>query len=523
MNRLINVPPLAPAEVAAQENWALLTVGKYGYVSLPSTGWEQLSGYTTEDLKELSLKEMVVEEEQQQFEDDIRSLKDAPLPCPLKFNIVNGKGEKQLVEWNAFRVPEADIITGPIQIGETPTPSKQGQGQQCLLHITKAASNVTDITVFAKEVASRLGEMFGAGLVYIRQVSPERKTLGLFARSGLQLNAKELMTNDSTTLESSRPECLPLNDKLIPAHLREQGIASGMCLMLSIGNKQFGNLGVFNDGRRVYKGWEVDLLRSVAEIFAQTHQRLMLEKQLGKVDKLLEGKVEERSKVLKNTIKELSSFNASVSHDLRTPVRSVQIFAHMIKVHSGHLLDESSSDLLNRIINSTEEMSELIDELLQLAQGDKKELNKVTVDTQELWEETIEQVLLQYQMRRGELEVVMNRAIPAMSGDRSMLKQVLINLFANAIKFSRVKNRPIIQIGYSEEHKAHFIKDNGVGLSAEEKEKIFMAHKLSKDSTDRAGGMGLTIIQRVINRHGGKVWVEGEKEVGTTFYFSLPA
>lgn len=252
-------------------------------------------------------------------------------------------------------------------------------------------------------------------------------------------------------------------------------------------------------------------------------ERIANEKEMRRMNDELEKRVAERTENLTLINRELESFSYSVSHDLRAPLRHIIGFIKLLETQSADVLNEKGKHYLQVIAESAEKMGVLIDQLLQLSRTGRQELNKTQVIMNTLVKEVIS----------GLSSETSNRTItwviddlPETRADSSMLSAVLTNLIGNALKFTRNRENTCIHIGsFAGEKKnetVYFVKDNGVGFDMKYQDKLFGVFQRLHNSNDFEGtGIGLANVQRIINRHGGNVWAEGEIDRGASFYFSL--
>jgi len=246
------------------------------------------------------------------------------------------------------------------------------------------------------------------------------------------------------------------------------------------------------------------------------------EHELGILNDKLEQKVMERTSMLESANKELETFNYSVSHDLRTPLRSIDIFAYFLEKNHKQILDKDGLENIRQIRQSIIKMSALIDNLLIFSKIGRWDKKSDIINTKELVEEIIKEIeeredISQYKIVLGDL--------PNLFGDYKMFRQAFMNLLSNAIKFSKVRKKPQIEFFGSEEEKSITIgiKDNGVGFSMEFKDKLFKALKrLHSDEQFEGSGIGLAIVERIVKRHNGTIWADSTEQKGTTFFFSIP-
>lgn len=220
--------------------------------------------------------------------------------------------------------------------------------------------------------------------------------------------------------------------------------------------------------------------------------------------------------------KDLESFSYSVSHDLRAPLRAINGFITLLSQRNTDL-DDESKQFIQIISGNAQKMGHLIEDLLAFSRMGKKELNKTNTDMNALLQDVLSGINIHEWNKNTKLET--GNMLPAYC-DETLLKQVFFNLVSNSVKYSRTKENPIIEIGSyaGEKENIYFVKDNGVGFSMEYYPKLFQAFQRMHSAQEFEGtGVGLAIVQRIIVKHGGRVWAEAEVNKGASFYFSLPA
>jgi light-regulated signal transduction histidine kinase (bacteriophytochrome) len=247
------------------------------------------------------------------------------------------------------------------------------------------------------------------------------------------------------------------------------------------------------------------------------------------VQKLSDAKIRELNLALKTQVeqlaasnRELEAFSYSVSHDLRAPLRHIIGFVDLLNSKGMAALDEKSRHYLEVITEAAKKMGNLIDDLLAFSRMGRAEMMKTRVDFGSLVRNTVKELAEEANEREIEWEIAM---LPDVVGDSAMLRQVVFNLLANAVKFTRPRARARIEIGaLDQEHETHFyVRDNGVGFDRAYINKLFgLFQRLHKPEEFEGTGVGLAIVQRIIMRHGGRVWAEGTVDGGATFWFSLP-
>ncbi|MCE5266122.1 MAG: PAS domain S-box protein [Deltaproteobacteria bacterium] len=233
--------------------------------------------------------------------------------------------------------------------------------------------------------------------------------------------------------------------------------------------------------------------------------------------------LQERTKQLEDANRELESFSYSVSHDLKTPLRTVEGFSRMFLKKYGGGLGEDAVRMLGVIHDGTERMGVLIDNLLSYARVLRSGMAAAAIDMTQCAGEVRDEIRAAYPER--EMEIRIARLLPGY-GDRTLIRQALHNLLSNAVKFTKHRKPAVIEIGSSAEDGSvvYCIKDNGAGFDMAYYHKLFgVFQRLHSVGEYEGTGVGLAIVQRIVQRHGGRVWAEGEVDKGACFYFSLPA
>ncbi len=219
--------------------------------------------------------------------------------------------------------------------------------------------------------------------------------------------------------------------------------------------------------------------------------------------------------------KELETFSYSVSHDLRAPIRAINGYSSILQeIYSGKM-DSEGLGALQSIKHNSKRMGELIDDLLAFSRLGRKEISVAEINMNALVKSIKEEDTAS---DSSKIIFTIHDLIPT-KGDPSLIKQVWINLISNAIKYSQKKTKTHIEIGSSVKNNfiEYYIKDNGVGFDMQYYEKLFgVFHRLHSQEEFEGTGIGLAIVQKIINRHKGTVWADSKVDEGATFYFSLP-
>ncbi len=320
------------------------------------------------------------------------------------------------------------------------------------------------------------------------------------------------------------PLMLPWRDKAL-----EHGFRSSAALPIRAGSRVIGAFTTYSSTPQFFTGEEINLLSSLAEDIAfaiesgaNEKKRLEAEDALRRLNEELEQKVIDRTVKLESANKELEAFSYSVSHDLKAPVRIIDGFSRILLEDHADNLDDIGKNLLKLIRGNTKKMDELIGGLLALSHAGRQELRISVIDMKGLARSVFEELKAGDQERKIKCEI---GTLPSVQGDHVLIRTVFTNLLSNAIKFTGRKDKAVLEVGGGSEgdENIYYVKDNGAGFNMEYADKLFGVFQRLHSSKEFEGtGVGLSIVRRIIQRHGGRVWADSKVNEGTTIYFALP-
>ncbi|HLP22112.1 MAG TPA: ATP-binding protein [Chitinophagales bacterium] len=261
--------------------------------------------------------------------------------------------------------------------------------------------------------------------------------------------------------------------------------------------------------------------RALAEA-KEKQEKQQAQNELLKFNAELEERVARRTAELTEANQALEAFSYSVSHDLRAPLRSIIGFAKIIQTEHRDSMNADALELFEYIEKSSKRMSAIIDDLFKLAKFGKEKLVYIPIDMNELVSSVWDNILFSAP-HKAKLEIA--GKLPVVVADSSMIEQVLVNLFSNAIKYSSKKESPVVIVGCNQTDKdiTIYIRDNGAGFDMASYDRLFGAFQRLHGAKDFEGiGLGLLLVKRIVERHNGSVRAEGVVNEGATFYFTLP-
>lgn len=261
---------------------------------------------------------------------------------------------------------------------------------------------------------------------------------------------------------------------------------------------------------------QIELSSEVGKLEEEKIQKEMLKA----MNEALEQRVLERTAELETTNKELESFNYSISHDLRAPLRIIQGYGKMLIKTAATKLDESEMENIKDMVGNARRMGTLVDDLLDFSRLGRTQLTKTQVNMDEVVKNVIKEIKTS-DPNSAEIKI---EGLDKASCDPVLIKQVWTNLISNAVKYSRKTEKPVIEIGSTgvNGQQLFFVKDNGAGFDMAYADKLFgVFQRLHKVTEYEGTGVGLALVHRIVTKHGGKIWADAKTNEGATFYFTL--
>ena len=399
--------------------------------------------------------------------------------------------------------------------------------------ISKSASTILDPDELTREVVNVIQSRFGFYYVGLFLVDEAGEYAVLHAGTGesgrLMLEAGHKLRVGSVSMIG---QCVARSEARIALDVGEEAVRfdnpylpltrSEMALPLIARGRCVGALSVQSAQEAAFSPADIAALQTMADQVAIAITNARFYDQIQRYTTQLEDLVAERTAELAAVNRELEAFAYSVSHDLRAPLRSIDGFSQALLEDYAGVLDARGQDYLRRVRAASQRMGQIIDDLLQLSRLTRRGMHRQRVDLSDLARQVAEELAQQEPERQVEWVIA---ADVIATGDPHLLRVALENLLGNAWKFTSKHAEARIEFGVEEDkdQAVYFVRDDGAGFDMAYADKLFGAFQRLHGLAEFEGtGIGLATVQRIIHRHGGQVWAEGEVERGATFYFTLP-
>ncbi|QLD91195.1 GAF domain-containing protein [Natronomonas salina] len=395
--------------------------------------------------------------------------------------------------------------------------------QQAVAELGQFALVADDLDQLMAEAARRVSEVLDTDYCKVLDLDPASRELllrqGVGWDEGIAGNATVGADEDDSqagyTLRSDGPvvvEDLATESRFSgPELLTSHDVASGISTIIGSIDDPWGILGTHDTGRREFTDEDVNFVQSVANILAEAIERHQYQTEL-----------EDTVEKLEESNERLEQFAYAASHDLQEPLRMVSSYLKLIESRYVDELDEEAEEFIDFAVDGAERMREMIEALLAYSRIETRGDPFEPVDLEDVVDDVLADLQLQIQETGAEITI---ESLPTVQGDRGQLRQVFQNLLDNAIEYSG-EERPQVHVGADRTGKRWVVSvsDEGIGIDPENTEMVFEVFQRLHSREQYAGtGIGLALCERIVERHGGDIWVESTPGEGSTFYFTLPA
>ncbi|MBE0650244.1 MAG: transporter substrate-binding domain-containing protein [Bacteroidales bacterium] len=425
---------------------------------------------------------------------------------------------------------------------------KSFQTTNTLYEISKELSLSLDMMIIGSKILKSLEKLLKSQRSSIWLMDENRRKVSLIAFSDFNLKGDELQKEIQNIKNKTKKPgegiigWVSLNGENFRSgnvkkderfHETNSGVKSVLCVPIILEGISIGCINIESFEKNIFSEEDERLLTAISNLSSSTIQNARLfeklnfelaertraEREVEKLNKDLELRVEQRTEELRASNKEMESFVYSISHDLRAPLRSITGFAEIISRRHKANLNEEGQEYFEYILEAANNMANLINDLLQFSRLAKNPLSKTPVDLNEVLESV--QKNLNQDIIDKKATIILSGKMPIVKGDRSLIGQIFSNLVQNAIKYHRTGVDPKVVISVIDDEKSTVIKiqDNGMGIPPEHFEKIFdIFQRLHSNETYPGTGIGLAIVKKAITALGGTVWLESKIGEGTTFF-----
>ena len=459
----------------------------------------EITGYTMEELEGKNWFTVIVPKELfPSVWDEFNRLNAGGIPGTFENRILTKAGQERMISWKNSTIRDGDKITGTISFGIDITDIKKAQ--ESLIKSEKKYRTLHDSMMDAFVISDMAGHIIEFNNSYMEMLGYSAEEL--FNLTYIDLTPKKWHKMEAKIVADQilprgysdvyEKEYVTKEGKIIPIELRTYLLKDGQ-----------GN----NSGM-----WAI--IRDISD-------RIKAQQEIVRLNTHLEELVEERTRQLVTSNKELESFSYSVSHDLRAPLRAIDGFSLAVMEDYGSKLDSTGLGYLKRVRDGSKNMANLIDALLQLSRISQVDIIRVRVNLTELVNNITEELQASEPNRAVTWKISPNMVVLA---DKVLMESIMTNLLGNAWKFTSHHPSCTIEVGRMKRGivEIFFVRDDGAGFDMKLASKLFGAFQRMHTKNEFKGtGIGLATVQRIINKHGGRIWAESKPEAGATFYFTL--